>query len=212
MLDRKTYDRIINYLDKGKLEELKLYLNDELNNGYINKAVKAIKNYNNKKTLQGVNCITLPGNKLLLVNNESCFLLNSTEIDNYLTKTGYSLSSECITNNEEKYLRLLNNSKNEIFEDVITFEDGIIEDDEIKIINPVYNTEESFKNSQKVLVVKSEHDTIGKCFAKDVISFSHAMLGNEATYQMNIDKPELIANSNKGKGYILGLRLTGKDK
>ena len=193
MIDSKAYHKIIKYLDKGELEKLKLYLEVEYNEMYINKAVKALYNYK-KNVSPFLGYSLLPGNRLLIGSNYSLFLFNSQEIlDAYPLEIGQEIM-ELGAYDTEKYLGLLNEDRKSNYSPVT----------KIELETPVKDS------SKSEFRIKSKTDRVGSTFYKRMLDFSKIMLGNNLEYSLKDNYPSLIAKSEKGKGYILGLHNSSK--
>ena len=189
MIDSKAYHKINEYLDKGDIKRLRVYLDKEYNEMYINKACKALYNLDKKTTAHPLCFSEVSLRSLLLKNNYSIFLLNSRELlTSYSLITGGKLYNIGAFD-EKKYLERINSDEKGGFSPITSIE---------------FETEATDPGKSEFRI-KSKTDKIGSTFHKRMLDLSKAVLGNDIEYSLMDNYPALTAKSDKGKGYILGI-------
>ena len=188
MIDYDSYKKIIEYLDKNELEELRKYVEEENNANYIKNAREQLTKflrscslsyyaYNNKQI----------DNSILIGNHTSVYHLKTDEIlTNYRIKciNKFEYLSQDIIEKSKEVLRDCS-SKNTILVDFISKSDQ-----EVRMCNSGNNVECSFD--------------------RRLYDYSRYFLGEGAKYGLIEDIPEhligCMAESDKGIGLILGLK------
>ena len=182
MLDYKVCNKIINYLDKNKLDELRKYIEREKNNYYLHHARVALEKFLNGYSTRVRPFFRYVDEKLLLCNGAGIYLLNSDEIltnkyknekDNYFGDKKFS-TKEC--------LEVLEELSNRAYSDI----------DEVKIIN------------DSKINLRGCDFKVSQDFNRKYYEQVELFLGEGIDYQLCAEVHALKANSPKGRALLLG--------
>lgn len=187
MINFKTYSQIIDFLDKDETEKLREYLYKERQRYYLESARRALVKY-----LKEIDTRMLAvrhefeDGKLLASNSSSMFLFNTNEL---------------LTNNSRESLKGIDDEKNvKILMDCYNqFED--------EKYYPVDRIERSLVFPDNDVLINYNNDT-ELFFNKSNLNYAKKFLGDEVELSINNDifLPTCKAESEKGKGIILGYR------
>jgi len=184
MIDYESYKKITEYLKDNKIEELTEYLEKEKHKDYLRVARELIKNYY-FHTYRRNNFYGYLDNKNILISDYiSIYQLYSDEI---LTSYYKKKVKDCHFLEVERGRILLNKWFNE----------------------PSYLVDKMDKDDNKIELINEEQDII-HTFSFANFENMEKFLGHDLEYRILDSKmPVCLAESEKGKGLILGI---GKDK
>ncbi len=177
MIDYESYNKIIQYLDKGDLNKLRLYVEKEKEKTYLKNARTALPSY----LVSNLGIGYLDDGKIFLSDGYSLYVLNSDEI----------LTSKQKESQKTMSMRNLVFLLNEL-ENYEKRQYAVVGD----IKNPVPSEKQVF----------SEDGSTYHFFSQRSFNYSKKFLGENVLYKICTDKPICLAESEKGKGLILGLR------
>lgn len=187
MVDYEAFNNIMSYLDSNNIEELRKYLEIEKNKYYLHNARQRLKNYLRlSKANYHPFCGYMDDNKIVLFNAISAYILNSDEI---------------LTPQRKEDIVLLN--PNYVQENITIVQNGFnkFENDNtspVGIIKPHPFGEQ--------YIVSSDDGTISYYFVKDNFNNAQFFLGGNTQYSLCSEHHVCLANSEKGKGLIMGLK------
>lgn len=177
MIDYESYNKIIGYLDKSDLEKLREYIEKEKKRYYLKNARTALNSYIRNTEFYDY----LDENRILLTNTMSLYILNSDEI---------------LTQEQRKNKKVMSMSHS-------PFLLGQLE----KYENMQYTSVGAITNpNRSEKLVFNVEGSLGHFFSQQEFNYSRKFLGDDILYRICVDKPVCIAESEKGKGLILGLR------
>ena len=187
-MDYRTYKKIINYLDKDELEQLREYLYQEF---YIKNARKYLDKYLKKKSRSKLYiplCTYTDDNKLILCDYYSIYELNNDEI---LTKARINKINDMRLENKSLY-ELSTKIINEIDPKTL-----------FKSYKPkIYSEFDLYK----LYVIFSKDYTKSEYFLKENLDYAKYFLGFDLEYSLVTDKHACYVESEKGKGLVLACR------
>ena len=187
MIDYKTYERIMNCLNKEDLNKLRELLEKEKNDYYLSNARKALNGYINNNIYPGFYGYNFDGN-LVISNGISIYCFNSDEILTKYKKDELKKEKDgdCIKKRIVLAYDYLKKYEQEKKVDI-----GFIE-------KTLYDG--------SILKVRSEDESITHNFYKKNFELAESFLGEETEYQLFEEEPFCFAQSKKGKGLILGTK------
>ncbi len=177
MIDYESYNKLINYLEKGDLEILRAYIESEKKRYYLKNAEAALFSYLRKSNYTDY----IDENRILLTNKVSLYVLNSDELLPEFSRKNKKILSR------EHTLYLL----------------GELEKYEKKKQQKVGKIK-SVNTKEKQIF--SEDESFYHFFESRNFAYSQKFLGEDTSYSICADDPVCLAESEKGKGLILGLR------
>ena len=177
MIDYESYNKIIQYLDKDDLNRLRLYVEKEKERYYLKNARTALSSY----LVSNLGFGYLDEGKILLSDGKSLYVLNSDEI----------LTSK--RKESPKTMSMRN----------LTFLLNELENYEKRQYAIVGATKNPIPSEKQVF---SDDGSIYHFFPQRSFNYSKKFLGENVLYKICTDKPICLAESEKGKGLILGLR------
>ena len=188
MIDYEAFNKITEYLNSNDLDELRKYLEIEKNKYYLQNARQKLKNY---LRLSKMNyhpfCGYLDNNKIVLFNAISAYILNSDEI---------------LTKQRKQDIALLN--PNYVQENITVVQDGFNKFEKestspVGIIKP-------HSLCQEQCMVSNDDDSVTYRFVKENFNYAQFFLGENIKYSLCNEHQVCLANSEKGKGLIMGLK------
>ncbi len=177
MIDYESYNKIIEYLGKNDLNKLRQYVDREKAKYYLKNARNALSSY----LVNNLGLGYIDENKIILTNGLSLYILNSDEILTQKQK------------DSEQTMPIKN----------ITFLLDQLEKYEKKQYVVIGETKNPIPSEKKVISVDG---SVCYFFSQRSFNYSKKFLGEDALYKMCVDTPACLAESEKGKGLILGLR------
>ena len=188
MIDYSAYEKIVSYLDGNNIDELRKYLEKEKTKFYLQEARKKLTTYlkysqNSFTTF----CGYMDDGKIVLFNAISAYILNSDEILTPNRKQDLKLQNPNYT---RENIQIVENAFNK-FENCGALPVGKIEPNNLW-------TGQSF--------VSSDDETISQKFETQNFNYAQFFLGENTQYAVCKNIPACLANSEKGKGLILGIK------
>ena len=184
MIDYKSYKEIINYLNKNELNELREYLNQEINKSYLTRAKKQLQYYLNGNPMSFYGYLN--DNKIIISNSFSAYILESDEIlSKYMIQRFKSVDEE-------------------VFKNDIALANSFFEKYDS---NNLIKADDGYKLDKKNNVLLSNEEyKITHNFSASNYLYSKYFLGEDSIYLLDKNKTICLVNSNKGKGFVLGIR------
>ena len=179
-------NKIIDYLDKNKLEELRNYEELEKEKYYLNNFKIALKSYSNYINFM----YDYIDDKLLITNGAGVFLLNSDKIISSKERDKILLKKTQLTKEKDDFIL----EKIEVIKNRAN-----LSIKKIKAKGHSYN---------KHYEITLENDIMHE-FNLANFYYIKSFLGDLTNYYMSQDNPECYAKSDIGEGIVLGLKRNG---
>lgn len=187
MVDYKSYYKIIEYLDRNELEELKKYLEKEKEEYYLKNARENLTKYlKSKQPL--VTYGFLSNGKLVIFNTISTYTFNEKTILTKERLERISLQVDISDKIEQLYNRTVNQPMMEVER---------------------IETEKIVSSSKDLIKLYANNNRIVQNFKKSNFDYAKYFLGDDIKYKVSTDEsyPLCFASSDKGEGIIMGYKL-----
>lgn len=191
MNNYKVYNKMLDLLNTHEYEVLKAYIETQKNKFYLENARKSLKSY----LISGKIFETTPKSFFAYLDDQRIVLTNGISI--YILNT-----DELLTETRKKqlegmdYLREQIAFINSVFQKYEAMETSPVEDIQADELHPYL----------KRYIIKGEHLESPQFYQLKNFDFAEDFLGEHIQYSLCRQTPACIAESDKGKGLILGLR------
>lgn len=189
MIEYNDYEKINKYLDNNEFDKIREYIEKEYKKTNLMLAKKAVSKYFDTYR----SCIyEYVDGKLLISDSISLYLLNSDELLSDYRK------------------KRLNDPKHKVDRDKVTFAYDAYslaltsKRLNVKAINKIYLS----NGSSKAYEISSEDNNTTYYFNIENFNVSKKILGDDVKYTLCTDKCICVAESEKGKGLILGIKVS----